>query len=141
MPMRSLPVAVAGLFLVLWYGSAEAAVLTSGVLGCKTPIDANKAETFRAKNDAAGLETFSRPLIAARACIPLAKGVTVDVDQKQPPLSCVRLAGDLTCYWVPDALVNLHPAEKTAGDSSQHSSGGHRRSGGLGQSGGPNQPN
>jgi hypothetical protein len=70
MPMRSLPVAV-----VLWYGSAEAAMLTSGVLGCKTSIDAYKAETLRAKNDAAGLETFSRyrPKAASPLLHPLSR--------------------------------------------------------------------
>jgi hypothetical protein len=102
----------AGLAAVLCCSSASAAVLTSAALGCKAPSDAIKAATLRVKKDAAGLAAFSQPLIASRSCMVFAKGVTIGIDEKQLPLSCVRLTGDLDCYWVPDALVDLYPGQK-----------------------------
>jgi hypothetical protein len=105
--------------------SATAAVLKATTLACKTPADATKATTFLAKKDKAGLEAFSRTSIASGACTQLGRGVQVEIDEKQLPLSCVRLTGDLNCYWVADVLVDLHPGEKSAPQSVQRSGRNH----------------
>ncbi len=107
--------------------SVDAASLTSSSLGCKTQADATKAAMLRAKKDSAGLDAFSKPLIAARSCIAFAKGVTIDVDEKRPPLACVRLTGDLECYWVADALVDLYPSAEKGGAAGHRGGGGSRR--------------
>jgi hypothetical protein len=110
---------------ILWpYPAADAAALSVAVLACKAPADALKATTFRSKKDAAGLAAFAGPLTSSRACMTMPKGVTVGIDEKRPPLSCVRLVGDLECYWVPDALVDLYPGEK--GGAGGAAAGKHR---------------
>jgi hypothetical protein len=110
------------LAVALPLSQADAAALSASTLGCRAPLDALKLEGFSARHDTPGLATFSQAVTASRACIPLTKGVAVGVDEAKPPLSCVRLTGDLECYWVPNALVDLYPGEKGAG-------GGKRRGG------------
>jgi hypothetical protein len=105
---------------------ADAAALAVSTLGCRTPADALKVAGFRAKKDAAGLASFSQTAATSRACIPLTKGVTVGIDEAKPPLSCVRLTGDLECYWVADALIDLYPGDKGAGGGKKGGGGGHR---------------
>ncbi|MGO9007702.1 MAG: hypothetical protein ACLQIQ_01725 [Beijerinckiaceae bacterium] len=73
-----------------------------------------KAAELQAKKDKVGLEAFSRPLIASGACTAMGRGLTVDVDEKKLPLACVRLAGDLSCYWVADVFIDPNPGEKGA---------------------------
>ena len=124
--MRLVIIAVALTSLALPGSSADAAALSASTLGCRTPADALKVAGFRAKKDAAGLASFSQTAEAARACIPLTKGVTVGIDEAKPPLSCVRLTGDLECYWVADALVDLYPGDKGAGAGGGKKGGGHR---------------
>lgn len=101
---------------------ATAAVLKATTLACKTPADATKAVAFLAKKDKAGLEAFSRSSIASGACTQLGKGVTVDVDEQKLPLSCVRLTGDLNCYWLADVFIDQHPGQK--GTTSNATRGG-----------------
>ncbi len=123
--MRFVAVFLLGIVFAAACDRASAAVLVAGALGCKAPADASKAALLRAKRDSVGLDIFSKPLVASRSCTEFAKGVTVDVDEKRLPLSCVRLTGDLDCYWVPDALVDLYPAAK--GEMAGRKGGGHRR--------------
>ncbi len=123
MQLRSFPLAAT--LVVLWLSGAAAAVLTSPVFGCRAPADATRAAALRAKKDAAGFATFSQPLVASRACLELAKGVVVGVDENRAPLSCVRLTGDLECYWVPGAAVDLYPGQK--GGGGRGGGGGRRR--------------
>lgn len=111
--MRSM--ALVGIALcALWPDSAtQAAALKAATVACKAPKDATKVVEFLIKKDTAGLEAFSRPLIASGACTAMGRGLTVTVDEKKPPLSSVRLSGDLDCYWVTDVFVDLYPSDKT----------------------------
>jgi hypothetical protein len=102
---------------------AEAAALKAATLACKAPTDATKALEFLAKKDKVGLEAFGRPLIASGACTQMGRGLSVEVDEKKLPLSCVRLAGDLSCYWIADVFIDLYPGEKGAPQSGKP--GGH----------------
>lgn len=90
----------------------EAAVLRNATLGCRQAPDAAKVA---AGEDVAALRT-------SRACIPFAKGIAIDVDEDKPPLSCIRLKGDLECWWVPDHAVDEAPADLPAGPASGHHS-------------------
>lgn len=110
--------------LLLVAGQAEAAALTAPAVGCRTFDVAVKAASFKAKHDNAGYDGLTRPLLASGTCIPLAKGVVVDIDESRPPLDCIRLSGDLSCYWVPATLVDQHPGEKGSAGASRKS--GHK---------------
>ncbi|WP_158808262.1 hypothetical protein [Beijerinckia sp. L45] len=121
--MKLLTIAVVLSATALLCAPASAAAVSASTLGCRTPADALKVAGFRAKKDTAGLATFGQTAAASRACIPLTKGVTVGIDEAKPPLSCVRLTGDLECYWVADALIDLYPGDKGAGGGKK--GGGH----------------
>ena len=121
--MRSIAVLAAVLCALMANSSARAAVLKATTLACKAPTDATKAFALLAKKDKAGLEAFSRPLIASGACTPMGRGVSVEVEEQKLPLSCVRLSGDLSCYWVADVLIDQHPGEKSGAPQSSPRSG------------------
>jgi hypothetical protein len=108
-------VLILGLFAASTARTARAAAIGASMPGCKAQADATQAATLRAKKDTAGLDAFGRRMSASGACIPFAKGITVDIDQKGPALSCVRLTGDLSCYWIANAVVDEHPGEKGRG--------------------------
>lgn len=103
---------------------AASAVIRASTLGCRTPADTMKVASFTSKKDGPGLAGFTQMAEASRACIPLTKGVTIGIDEAKPPLSCVRLTGDLECYWVTDASIDLYPGDKGAG--ADRKSGGRR---------------
>jgi hypothetical protein len=123
--MKSFTTGLVWLLALLPCPPASAAAVSASTLGCRMPADALKVAGFRAKKDSAGLASFSQTASASRACIPLTKGVTVGIDEAKPPLSCVRLTGDLECYWVADALIDLYPGDKGAGGGKK-GGGGHR---------------
>lgn len=120
--MRSYALALA----LLLAGSVPsiADVMRTAAVGCNQPTDAEKIAALQARKDRAGADALARPLVASRACIDLAKGITVDIDERRPPLACVRLTGDLSCYWIAAALVDEHPGEK--GGSGGKRGGGRR---------------
>jgi len=91
--------------------SVRAAAMKASTFGCKAPADAQKALDLQSKKDAGALAKFTQPKLASGACITLGRGLSVTSDMKKPPLTCVRLSGDLDCYWTADALVDLNPAE------------------------------
>ncbi len=94
-------------------GHADA--MKAAAVGCTTPADAEKIVALQVRHDKAGTDALARSLVASRACIDFAKGVTIEVDERRAPLTCVRLTGDLSCYWIAAALVDEHPAEKGGG--------------------------
>ncbi len=99
---------------------ANAEALRAAAVGCRTPDDATKVAAMPARDKAA-----TRPLVASGACLDLSKGTTIDVDERRPPLACVRLTGDLSCYWIAASLVDDHPGQK-GGGSGQKQGGGRR---------------
>ena len=107
-------------------GAGHADALKAAAVGCTTPADAEKIAVLQVRRDKAGADAVARPLVASRACIDFAKGVKIEIDEQRPPLTCVRLTGDLSCYWIAAALVDEHPGEKSGGGKG----GGGRRGGG-----------
>ncbi len=114
--MRLLPAII---LLTLAAVPARAEALRAAAVGCRTPTDATTVAAMPVRDKAA-----TRPLVVSGACLDLAKGVAVDVDERRPPLACVRLTGDLSCYWIAASLVDDHPGQK-AGSAKQ--GGGSRR--------------
>ncbi len=120
-PMKTCAASIAIFLALALPGRAD--VLKAAAVGCNAPADAQKIATLQAHKDKAGAEAIARPLVASRACIDLAKGVKIDIDERKPPMACVRLTGDLSCYWIAAALVDEHPGEKGSGGSGGKSGG------------------
>lgn len=115
---------VAALVLSLPTGSVSAASIKAATIGCTAPADATRLAVLQARK--AAQEAAAQPLLATRACLAFAKGITVDVDEAKPPLACIRLTGDLSCYWVVTALVDEHPGEKGGGVGKRGGGAGRR---------------
>ena len=119
--MKSMCLAAA--LLLTTSGASSADVLKLATVGCTAPGDAEKIAALQARKDKAGADAMARPLVVSRACIDFAKGVTVGVDERRLPLACVRLTGDLSCYWIAAAIIDEHPGQKGGGARR----GAHRR--------------
>ena len=104
--------------------TSRADALKSSVVGCNTVTDAKTLASLKTTNPAAA-QTLGRSLVASRACLDFAEGLTIDVDERRPPLVCIRLQGDLSCYWIAAASLDEHPGEKGSGGGS-HRGGKHR---------------
>ena len=102
---------------------ADAAALKATTVGCATQADATKLAALQGRK--AALDAAAQPLEASRACLSFAKGIAVDIDETKPPLACIRLTGDLSCYWIAASLVDEHPGEKGGGGGKK--GGGGRR--------------
>ena len=120
--MRPCVLALAILLAVPAAGHAD--VLKVATVGCTAPADAEKIAALQARRDKAGADALARPLIASRACIDFGKGLKIDVDERRPPLACIRLTGDLSCYWIAASILDEHPGEKGTGGAKR--GGGHR---------------
>ena len=117
-------VVVTVLVIVCGPMSVDAAVLKMTTFGCKAEADATKAIGFQVRKDSAGLDKFTAPKVAAGECVAFGRGVSINAETKKPPLVCVRLSGDLNCYWVADSLVDLNPPQT---DAPKPGRGGGRR--------------
>ncbi len=102
---------------------ADAAALKAATVGCSAQADATKLAALQGRK--AAQDAAAQPLEASRACLSFAKGITVDIDEAKPPLACVRLTGDLSCYWIAASLLDEHPGEKGGGGGKK--AGGGRR--------------
>ncbi len=110
--------------LLMAFGApADAAALKAATVGCSAPADATRLAALQGHK--AALDAAAQPLEASRACLPFAKGIAVDIDETKPPLTCIRLTGDLSCYWIAAALIDEHPGEKGGGGGKK--GGGGRR--------------
>ncbi len=110
---------LSGLSLLVSARPAHAEALRTAAVGCRSADDATKLAATPG-HDAA------RALVTSGACMDFAKGITIDVDERRPPLACVRLTGDLSCYWMAAALVDDHPSAKGSGGKRQGGGGGRR---------------
>ncbi len=119
------PIAL-GVGLVMTATAARAAAIGASTFGCKTQADATQAATLRARKDKAGLDAFGARMAASGVCIPFTRGITVDIDERGPALSCVRLTGDLSCYWIAKELIDEHPGEKGRGGEGGARGGRHK---------------
>lgn len=115
---------ISWLAILLTSVPASAAVLKATVVGCSALAEARTLVGLQT-TDRVRAAAFSRPLVATRACLDFAKGISIDIDERKPPLLCIRLPGDLSCYWTSAAAVDEHPSEKGAAGSGRH--GGKRR--------------
>ena len=107
-----------GLASVAIPAPARAEALKTAAVGCRSADDATKLAATPGRDKA-------RALVASGACIDFAKGITIDVDERRPPLACVRLTGDLSCYWMAASLVDDHPSGK--GEGAKRQGGGGKR--------------
>ena len=94
-------------------GAGSAAVLTAATVGCSAQADAVKLAALQGRRVAQ--DAAAQPLEASRACLAFAKGITVGIDETKAPLACVRLSGDLSCYWIAATLLDDHPGDKGGG--------------------------
>lgn len=102
---------------------AGAAVLKAATVGCTKPTDAAALAALQGRK--AAQDAAAGPLEATRACLGFAKRIAVDIDEAKAPLDCIRLSGDLSCYWAAAALVDEHPGQK--GGAGKHGGGGGHR--------------
>ncbi len=86
--------------------SVSAAAVKAVTVGCRTEADARTLETMRAHGNADGFDALSQTKIAQAACATFARGTTITIETSKAPLMCVRLEGDLGCFWVPDRAIS-----------------------------------
>ena len=98
----------------------RADALRANAVACRADGDAQKIAALEGRRDTAGAAALARPLVASGACIDLAKGIQVGIDERRAPLLCVRLTGDLSCYWLQAALIDEHPGEKGSSGGARH---------------------
>jgi hypothetical protein len=127
--MRSNLCLAACLGSALWVGAqppAYAAAAKSTFYACKEQAVFKKAFEVpagkEAKDDKANrarLEAYFKDKIASGACLQLARGQQVSVDQRDKNLWCVRLSGGLDCYWTVDQAIDLNPSASTTTPGTQ----------------------
>jgi hypothetical protein len=79
---------------------AQAAVTKSILLACKEEADLRQAAKLRsASGDRKAAAEFEAGKKASGGCIEIPRNTVVGVDQRKPPLVCVRQSGGLDCYW------------------------------------------
>jgi hypothetical protein len=79
--------------------SAQAAVTKSTLLACKDEADLRTAVKFRTGGDRKASAEFEKGRIEAGNCIIVQQNTVIGVDQRKPPLVCIRQPGGLDCYW------------------------------------------
>lgn len=79
--------------------SAQAAVTKSTLLACKDEADLRAAVKFRTGGDRKASAEFEKGKIQAGNCVIVQQNTVVGIDQRKPPLVCIRQPGGLDCYW------------------------------------------
>jgi hypothetical protein len=92
-------VLLASAMLIAMPVSAQAAVTKSTLLACKDEADLRAAVKFRTGGDRKATVDFEKGKIADGSCIIVQQNTVVGVDQRKPPLACIRQTGGLDCYW------------------------------------------
>jgi len=102
----------AAVFLAIGFAAmlplkAHAAVTRSILLACKEEADLRQAAKLRAGGgDRKAAAEFEAGKKASGNCIEIPRNTVVGVDQRKPPLICVRLAGGLDCYWTVSSAID-----------------------------------
>lgn len=86
-------------FAVAMTPTAEAAVTKSILLACKDEADLRAAAKLRTGADRKAAAEFETGKKASGSCIEIPRNTIVGIDQRKPPLVCVRQSGGLDCYW------------------------------------------
>jgi hypothetical protein len=79
--------------------AAQAAVTKSIILACKDEADLRTAVKLRTGADRKASAEFETGKVANGSCIIVPRNSIVGVDQRKPPLICIRQTGGLDCYW------------------------------------------
>ena len=86
--------------------SAQAAVTKSTLLACKDEADLRTAVKFRNGGDRKASAEFEKGKIEAGNCIIIQQNTVIGMDERKPPLVCIRPAGGLDCYWTVGSAVD-----------------------------------
>jgi hypothetical protein len=78
---------------------AHAAVTKAILLACKEPADLLTAAKLRNGGDRKAAGDFEASKKANGSCIEVARNAVVGIDERKPPLVCIRQTGGLDCYW------------------------------------------
>lgn len=79
---------------------AQAAVTKTILLACRDEADLRQAAKLRSGGgDRKPAAEFEAGKKASGGCIEIPRNTVVGIDQRKPPLVCVRLSGGLDCYW------------------------------------------
>jgi hypothetical protein len=80
--------------------NARAAVTKTILLACRDEADLRQAAKLRSGGgDRKPAAEFEAGKKASGGCIEIPRNTVVGIDQRKPPLVCVRLSGGLDCYW------------------------------------------
>jgi hypothetical protein len=86
-------------FAVATMPAAQAAVTKSILLACKDEADLRTAAKLRTGADRKAAAEFEAGKKASGSCIEIPRNAIVGIDQRKPPLVCIRQSGGLDCYW------------------------------------------
>lgn len=93
--------------------AALAASVRSSAIACRDQGTLRSIAMMRNKKDKAS-PAFEAQKKSSGDCIELPRGASVGIDLRNPPLVCVRAAGDLDCYWTAAALIDEFPGQQGA---------------------------
>jgi hypothetical protein len=112
--------------LFLGPSSAHAAAAKATAYACKDAAVFKKAfeqPASKANNDPRAAkdtkeirknsDAYFKAKVATGECLQLARGQALSVDERNGNLWCVRLSGDLECYWTAEQLIDLYPSAST----------------------------
>jgi hypothetical protein len=92
-------VVLAGALAIAVSLNAQAAVTKSTLLACKDEADLRTAVKYRTGGDRKTSAEFEKGKIEAGNCVIVQQNTVVGIDQRKPPLVCIRQPGGLDCYW------------------------------------------
>jgi hypothetical protein len=78
---------------------AQAAVTKSTLLACKDESDLRVAVKLRTGGDRKASADFEKGKIGSGSCLIVPSNSVIGIDQRKPPLVCIRPSGGFDCYW------------------------------------------
>jgi hypothetical protein len=85
---------------------AHAAVTKAILLACREEADLRMAAKLRTGGDRKAAAEFEAGKKANGSCIEVQRNAVVGIDQRKPPLVCIRQSGGLDCYWTVMSAVD-----------------------------------
>jgi hypothetical protein len=94
---------------------AHAAVTKAILLACKEEADLRMAAKLRTGGgDRKAASEFEAAKKANGSCIEIPRNSVVGIDQRKPPLVCIRQSGGLDCYWTVGTAVDEYLTKPVA---------------------------
>jgi hypothetical protein len=93
---------------------AQAAVTKAILLACKDEADLRAAAKLRTGADRKAAAEFEAGKKASGSCIEIPRNTIVGIDQRKPPLVCIRQSGGLDCYWTVLSAVDEYLTKPVA---------------------------